>query len=69
MSVKYPQGVVFQLMLAAQSKTDRRRKSATKLIQTLKQHHAKFVDQEDTISKELHKVAILQEEEWYAIYD
>jgi serine/threonine-protein kinase mTOR len=63
-SVKYPQGVVFQLMLAAQSKTDRRRRSATKLIQTLKQHHAKFVEQADTISKELHKVAILQEEEW-----
>ena len=43
---------------------ERRRKSAIKLINKLKESHSIFVNQADTISKELHHVAILTEEAW-----
>jgi FKBP12-rapamycin complex-associated protein len=61
---KYPQGLIFQLSIAAQSKTDRRRDSALYLIEKLRCHYSTFVDQAETISKELRKVAITLEEEW-----
>ncbi len=51
-------------MLASQSKTERRRRSALKVIQKIRDHHTVFVSQADLISKELRKVAILLEEEW-----
>ena len=51
-------------MLATQSKADRRRKSALKVIQKIRDHHPIMVTQAELISKELRKVAILQEEEW-----
>ena len=41
--VKYPQGIIFQLMLASQSKTNRRRQSANKIIQKIRDHHTIFV--------------------------
>lgn len=63
--MKYPQGIVFQLMLASQSKTERRKKSALKVINKIREQHTVFVSQADLISKELRKVAILLEEEWY----
>ena len=61
---KYPQGIIFQLMLASQSKTDRRRSSALKVINKLREKYPVFVREAETISVELHKVAIWQEEEW-----
>ena len=61
---KYPQGIIFQLMLASQSKTDRRRISALKVINKLRENHPVFVREAEIISVELHKVAIWQEEEW-----
>jgi FKBP12-rapamycin complex-associated protein len=66
---RYPQGIIFQLMLAAQSKTERRKKSAIKLISKLTEKHSVFVEQAETISKELRKVAILLEEEWLETID
>lgn len=64
---QYPQSLIFQLNLAAQSKLERRHRSATKLINKLQKHHPIFVTQAHTISQELRNVAILFEEEWNEI--
>jgi FKBP12-rapamycin complex-associated protein len=61
---KYPQGVIFQLMLASQSKTESRKKSAQQVIDKLRERHPRFIAEAVTIANELHKVAIWQEEEW-----
>lgn len=61
---QYPQSLIFQLNLAAQSKLERRHRSASKLISKLQKHHPVFVTQAHTISQELRNVAILFEEEW-----
>ena len=62
----YPQGTIFQLLLNAQSKKERRQKSALKLIERMQQQRYEFVMQAITITIELQRVAILQQEEWQA---
>lgn len=51
-------------MLASQSKKIRRKDAAIKLINNLRVANSAFVSQAETISTEIQRVAILQQEEW-----
>lgn len=63
-TLKYPQGIIFTLLLNSQSSSFRRKSSAIHLIDQLKLQNAAFVEQAETISTEIQRVAILQQEEW-----
>lgn len=67
--MRYPQGIVFQLILASQSNKERRKNSALGLIAKLREQKKQFVDDAETISMELQRVAILQQEEWLEFMD
>jgi hypothetical protein len=62
--MRYPQGIIFTLMLASQSNKERRQKAAALLISKLRSANSAFVMQAETISTEIQRVAILQQEEW-----
>jgi hypothetical protein len=62
--MRYPQGIIFTLMLALQSNKERRQKAATQLISKLRSMNPAFIAQAETISTEIQRVAILQQEEW-----
>lgn len=62
--MKYPQGIIFTLLLNSQSNSKRRKQSARKLIYKLREQNGVFVSQAETISTEIQRVAILQQEEW-----
>lgn len=62
--MRYPQGIIFTLMLASQSKKERRERAASQLIAKLRTVNSAFVMQAETISNEIQRVAILQQEEW-----
>lgn len=68
-TLKYPQGIIFTLLLNSQSNSKRRKNAASKLITRLRDQKSVFVDQAETISTEIQRVAILQQEEWYFAYD
>lgn len=61
----YPQGIIFQLLVASKSSSQKRTKSALRLISTLRKKSGEIVKQTAIISEELNKVAILLEEEWH----
>jgi phosphatidylinositol kinase/protein kinase (PI-3 family) len=68
-TLKYPQGIIFTLLLNSQSNSKRRKNAASKLITRLRDQKSVFVDQAETISTEIQRVAILQQEEWYFAND
>lgn len=56
-------------MLASQSNKERRQKAASHLIGKLRMANSAFVNQAETISIEIQRVAILQQEEWLEYMD
>jgi len=61
----HPQALVYPLTVASKSSISRRQLSAAQLIETMKGHCAKLVDQAEIVSQELIRVAVLWHEQWH----
>jgi FKBP12-rapamycin complex-associated protein len=64
---KHPQALVYPLTVAMKSadKQSRRGKSAGEIMNSMRQHSAKLVEQADVVSNELIRVAVLWHEQWH----
>ena len=65
LGAKHAQAVVFPLFVAIKSPRGRRKEAAEVLMQSLKQHSSRLIDQALLVSQELVRVAILWEENWH----
>ena len=61
----HPQAVVYPLTVTINSNVTRRSQSGTHLMGKLKEHSPKLVEQADTVSKELIRVAVSWHEQWH----
>ncbi|KAH9885310.1 FAT-domain-containing protein [Xylariomycetidae sp. FL2044] len=62
----HPQALVYPLTVAMKSaQSSRRSKSAAQIMDSMRAHSAKLVDQADTVSHELIRVAVLWHEQWH----
>ncbi|KAF2086756.1 FAT-domain-containing protein [Saccharata proteae CBS 121410] len=61
----HPQALVFPLTVSMKSDVSRRSRSATTLMDTMRQHSPKLVDQADLVSHELIRIAVLWHEQWH----
>ncbi|KAI0021739.1 FAT-domain-containing protein [Xylariomycetidae sp. FL0641] len=62
----HPQALVYPLTVAMKSaQSSRRSKSAALIMDSMRQHSAKLVEQADTVSHELIRVAVLWHEQWH----
>lgn len=61
----HPQALVYPLTVAMKSNVTRRSQSASHIMESMRQHSAKLVEQADTISHELIRVAVLWHELWH----
>lgn len=63
---KHPQALVYPLTVAMKSThTTRRSRSAGQIMDSMRQHSAKLVEQADVVSQELIRVAVLWHEQWH----
>ncbi|KAJ5094952.1 Serine/threonine-protein kinase tor2 [Penicillium argentinense] len=61
----HPQALVYPLTVAMKSNVARRSQSASNIMQSMRQHSAKLVEQADLVSHELIRVAVLWHELWH----
>ena len=61
----HPQALVYPLTVAMKSTMTRRSRSAGQIMDSMRQHSAKLVEQADTVSHELIRVAVLWHELWH----
>ncbi|KAH8157738.1 hypothetical protein CIB48_g10508 [Xylaria polymorpha] len=62
----HPQALVYPLTVAMKSvQNARKSKSAALIMDSMRQHSAKLVEQADVVSHELIRVAVLWHEQWY----
>ncbi len=62
----HPQALVYPLTVAMKSvQQSRRAKSASQIMDSMRQHSAKLVEQADLVSQELIRVAVLWHEQWH----
>ena len=61
----HPQALVYPLVVAGKSHSDSRRVSAMHVLQAIRQHSEKLVNQASMVSSELVRVAILWHEMWH----
>ena len=61
----HPQALVYPLVVASKSHSDSRRVSAMHVLQAIRQHSEKLVNQASMVSSELVRVAILWHELWH----
>lgn len=63
---RHPQALVYPLTVAMKSaQTSRRSRSAGQIMDSMRQHSAKLVEQADIVSQELIRVAVLWHEQWH----
>jgi FKBP12-rapamycin complex-associated protein len=61
----HPQALVYPLTVAAKSQLSRRKTSAVQIMDSMKSHSSKLVDQAEIVSQELIRVAVLWHELWH----
>ncbi|KAF2457914.1 armadillo-type protein [Lineolata rhizophorae] len=62
----HPQALVFPLTVSMKSDTSRRpRQAAQQLMENMRQHSPKLVEQADLVSHELIRIAVLWHEQWH----
>ncbi|KAI5778883.1 armadillo-type protein [Geopyxis carbonaria] len=61
----HPQALVYSLTVAAKSTLSRRKTSAMQIMDSMKTHSPKLVDQAEIVSQELIRVAVLWHELWH----
>ena len=61
----HPQALVYPLTVAMKSNVARRSQSASNIMESMRQHSAKLVEQADIVSHELIRVAVLWHELWH----
>lgn len=61
----HPQALVYPLTVAMKSNVTRRSQSAAYIMESMRQHSAKLVEQADIVSNELIRVAVLWHELWH----
>lgn len=61
----HPQALVYPLTVAAKSNVIRRSQSATNIMESMRQHSRKLVEQAEVVSHELIRVAVLWHELWH----
>ncbi|KAJ5637081.1 hypothetical protein N7490_006960 [Penicillium lividum] len=61
----HPQALVYPLTVAMKSNVTRRSQSASSIMESMRQHSAKLVEQADLVSHELIRVAVLWHELWH----
>ncbi|OJJ32073.1 hypothetical protein ASPWEDRAFT_161263 [Aspergillus wentii DTO 134E9] len=61
----HPQALVYPLTVAMKSNVTRRSQSASNIMDNMRQHSAKLVEQADLVSNELIRVAVLWHELWH----
>jgi FKBP12-rapamycin complex-associated protein len=61
----HPQALVYPLTVAAKSQLSRRKTSAMQIMDSMKSHSSKLVDQAEIVSQELIRVAVLWHELWH----
>lgn len=61
----HPQALVFPLTVSFKSDVGRRSRLAYQIMESLRQHSAKLVEQADLVSHELIRIAVLWHEQWY----
>ncbi|KAF8421355.1 armadillo-type protein [Terfezia claveryi] len=61
----HPQALVYPLTVASKSNLSRRQKSASQIMDSMRSHSAKLVEQAEIVSQELIRVAVLWHELWH----
>ncbi|KAJ9649752.1 phosphatidylinositol kinase- protein kinase tor1 [Coniosporium tulheliwenetii] len=61
----HPQALVFPLTVSMKSDLSRRSRSASQLMEAMRQHSPKLVEQADIVSHELIRIAVLWHEQWH----
>jgi FKBP12-rapamycin complex-associated protein len=61
----HPQALVYPLTVAMKSNVTRRSQSASNIMESMRQHSSKLVEQADLVSHELIRVAVLWHELWH----
>lgn len=61
----HPQALVFPLTVSIKSEVGRRSRSAYQIMESLRQHSPKLVEQADLVSHELIRIAVLWHEQWH----
>ncbi|KAI9797251.1 MAG: phosphatidylinositol kinase- protein kinase tor1 [Piccolia ochrophora] len=61
----HPQALVYPLTVAMKSNLGRRSRAASQIMDSMRQHSAKLVEQAETVSHELIRVAVLWHELWH----
>ncbi len=61
----HPQALVFPLTVSMKSDHSRRSRSAFQLMEAMRQHSPKLVEQADLVSHELIRIAVLWHEQWH----
>ena len=62
---EYPQKLIYPLLVATQSQSIIRKGAAEKILDAMRQHSPKLVDQAKMVSDEFIRVAILWHEQWH----
>lgn len=62
---EHPQALVYPLTVAMKSNVSRRSQSAAHIMESMKQHSGRLVEQADLVSHELIRVAVLWHELWH----
>ncbi|KAF2687451.1 ARM repeat-containing protein [Lentithecium fluviatile CBS 122367] len=61
----HPQALVFPLTVSMKSDVSRRQRSAKELMEAMREHSPKLVEQADLVSNELIRIAVLWHEQWH----
>ncbi|KAF2644919.1 ARM repeat-containing protein [Massarina eburnea CBS 473.64] len=61
----HPQALVFPLTVSMKSDVSRRQRSAKELMEAMREHSPRLVEQADLVSNELIRIAVLWHEQWH----
>ncbi|KAJ4349705.1 phosphatidylinositol kinase- protein kinase tor1 [Didymosphaeria variabile] len=61
----HPQALVFPLTVSMKSDQNRRQRSAKELMEAMREHSPRLVEQADLVSTELVRIAVLWHEQWH----
>lgn len=61
----HPQALVYPLTVSIKSDAQRRSRSAVQIMENIRQHSPKLVEQADLVSRELIRIAVLWHEQWH----
>ncbi|KAF2473283.1 uncharacterized protein BDR25DRAFT_257609 [Lindgomyces ingoldianus] len=61
----HPQALVFPLTVSMKSDVSRRSRSAKELMEAMREHSPRLVEQADLVSNELIRIAVLWHEQWH----